>query len=241
MKCLAIKWKELTRTAPAVVVRHLWNFGSCVAVKGVVLISCVCCRLVCLFLRDQWVMLSCCTNCGHLLCWWTCCVEWNVWSDVTDSYHPDACAPNHHWPTWGLKSWRPTLHVIFPSSSACQFIIIMLILYYALDKPRVISSSLCCKCCKEHVSCVCSGATVEVVLTDNINQEMFRTNAMQFAFSDFPEALMVLMKYCWHTGNNLFSVDIHSTNQCVSIHTNSAPCYSTVSGQIATAIIRLWS
>ena len=88
IKCLAIKWKELTRTAPAVVVRHLWNFGSCVAVKGVVLISCVCCRLVCLFLRDQWIMLSCCTNCGHLLCWWTCCVEWNVWSDVTDSYHP---------------------------------------------------------------------------------------------------------------------------------------------------------
>ena len=109
MKCLAIKWKELTRTAPAVVVRHLWNFGSCVAVKGVVLISCVCCRLVCLFLRDQWVMLSCCTNCGHLLCWWTCCVEWNVWSDVTDSYHPDACAQTgERHLSMSTLQWRPS-------------------------------------------------------------------------------------------------------------------------------------
>ena len=37
--------------------------------KGRCFFSCVCCRLVCLFLRDQLIMLSCCTNCGHLLCW----------------------------------------------------------------------------------------------------------------------------------------------------------------------------
>ena len=67
MKCLAIQLKELTRMAPAVEVRHLGNFGLCVAIKGVVLINCVCCHLVCLVLRDQWIMLSCFTSCGHSL------------------------------------------------------------------------------------------------------------------------------------------------------------------------------